>query len=80
MLIPLGPYDLSKFLNVEFGGEEHEAAIAKILKAAKSAGKIAAIFCKSTFILSDLVPALEQVPDTFHDSRRDMVHVTGLTV
>lgn len=41
-----GPYDLSKFLGVKFGGEEHEAAIAKVLKAAKSAGKIAAIFCE----------------------------------
>jgi 4-hydroxy-2-oxoheptanedioate aldolase len=34
-------------MNVEFGGEEHEAAIAKILAAAKAAGKIAAIFCMS---------------------------------
>jgi 4-hydroxy-2-oxoheptanedioate aldolase len=34
-------------MQVEFGGEEHEAAIAKILAAAKAAGKIAAIFCKS---------------------------------
>ncbi|ORX35939.1 Pyruvate/Phosphoenolpyruvate kinase-like domain-containing protein [Kockovaella imperatae] len=43
----IGPYDLSKFLGVEFGGKEHEAAIAKILKAAKDAGKYAAIFCSS---------------------------------
>lgn len=41
-----GPYDLSKFLNVQFGSEEHEAAIQKTLKAAKSAGKTAAIFCE----------------------------------
>jgi 4-hydroxy-2-oxoheptanedioate aldolase len=43
-----GPFDLSKFMQVEFGGKEHEAAIAKILAAAKAAGKIAAIFCEST--------------------------------
>jgi 4-hydroxy-2-oxoheptanedioate aldolase len=43
----LGPFDLSKQMNVQFGGEEHEAAIQKTLKAAKSAGKIAAIFCRS---------------------------------
>ncbi|WVQ82710.1 hypothetical protein IAT38_004842 [Cryptococcus sp. DSM 104549] len=41
----IGPFDLSKQMNVQFGGEEHEAAIAKTLKAAHSAGKIAAIFC-----------------------------------
>jgi 4-hydroxy-2-oxoheptanedioate aldolase len=35
-------------MQVEFGGKEHEAAIAKILAAAKAAGKIAAIFCEST--------------------------------
>ena len=34
-------------MGVEFGGEEHEAAIAKILAAAKRANKYAAIFCKS---------------------------------
>lgn len=34
-------------MQVEFGGKEHEAAIAKILAAAKAAGKIAAIFCES---------------------------------
>jgi 4-hydroxy-2-oxoheptanedioate aldolase len=33
---------------IEFGSKEHEAAIAKTLKAAKSAGKVASIFCKST--------------------------------
>lgn len=32
-------------MNVERGGEEHEAAIQRILKAAKAAGKTAAIFC-----------------------------------
>jgi hypothetical protein len=42
-----GPYDLSKFLNVEFGGKEHEAAIQKTLDAAHKAGKTAAIFCES---------------------------------
>ena len=33
-------------MGVQFGGKEHEDAIAKILKAAKAAGKIAAIFCQ----------------------------------
>lgn len=33
-------------MGVERGGEEHEAAIARILKAAKGAGKTAAFFCK----------------------------------
>ncbi|WWC58642.1 uncharacterized protein I303_101186 [Kwoniella dejecticola CBS 10117] len=41
----IGPFDLSKQMNVKFGGEEHEAAIAKTLKAAHAAGKTAAIFC-----------------------------------
>ncbi|GMK54052.1 hypothetical protein CspeluHIS016_0106380 [Cutaneotrichosporon spelunceum] len=41
----IGPYDLSKSMNVEFGGEEHSAAIARILKAAHDNGKKAAIFC-----------------------------------
>jgi 4-hydroxy-2-oxoheptanedioate aldolase len=44
-LLFIGPFDLSKFLNVQFGGEEHEAAIARILKAAHAAGKTAGIFC-----------------------------------
>lgn len=43
----LGPYDLSKFMNVEFGGKEHEEAIQRILDAAHKAGKTAAIFCTS---------------------------------
>ncbi|WVQ62055.1 uncharacterized protein L199_000189 [Kwoniella botswanensis] len=43
----IGPFDLSKQLNVQFGGEEHEAAIAKTLKAAHDAGKVAAIFCSN---------------------------------
>ena len=34
-------------MNVEFGGKEHEDAIAKVLAAAHSAGKTAAIFCES---------------------------------
>lgn len=33
-------------MNVQFGSDEHEAAIQKTLKAAKSAGKTAAIFCE----------------------------------
>lgn len=35
-------------MNVTRRGEEHEAAIQRILKAAKTAGKKAAIFCKSS--------------------------------
>ncbi|KAL4986301.1 Pyruvate/Phosphoenolpyruvate kinase-like domain-containing protein [Aspergillus falconensis] len=41
----IGPFDLAKQIGVQRGGEEHEAAIQRILKAAKSAGKKAAIFC-----------------------------------
>ena len=33
-------------MGVEFGGTEHEAAIAKILAATKKAGKVAGIFCE----------------------------------
>jgi len=47
----IGPFDLSKFMQVEFGGKEHEAAIAKILAAAKAANKTAAIFCISPIFL-----------------------------
>ncbi|KGB77473.1 2,4-dihydroxyhept-2-ene-1,7-dioic acid aldolase [Cryptococcus deuterogattii R265] len=43
----IGPFDLSKQMNVPFGGEEHEAAIEKTLKAAHNAHKIAAIFCSN---------------------------------
>lgn len=38
---------MSKFLGVPFGSPEHEEAIAKVLKAAHAAGKIAAIFTLS---------------------------------
>ncbi|KAJ3715757.1 Phosphoenolpyruvate/pyruvate domain-containing protein [Lentinula raphanica] len=41
----IGPFDLALSMGVQFGGEEHEAAIAKILASAKKHGKIAAIFC-----------------------------------
>ncbi|KAL2869456.1 HpcH/HpaI aldolase family protein [Aspergillus lucknowensis] len=41
----IGPFDLSKQMGVQRGGEEHEAAIQRILRATKSAGKKAAIFC-----------------------------------
>ncbi|KAJ6524583.1 Phosphoenolpyruvate/pyruvate domain-containing protein [Mycena capillaripes] len=41
----IGPYDLAVSMGVEFGGSEHEAAIAKILDATKKAGKVAGIFC-----------------------------------
>jgi len=42
-----GPFDLAKSLGVEFGGKEHEDAIAHILKAAKKAGTKTSIFCSS---------------------------------
>ncbi|KAK6064487.1 2,4-dihydroxyhept-2-ene-1,7-dioic acid aldolase [Seiridium cupressi] len=41
----IGPFDLAKQMGAVRGGDEHEAAIQRILKAAKSAGKKAAIFC-----------------------------------
>lgn len=41
----IGPFDLAKQTGVVRGGEEHEAMIARILKAAKAAGKKGAIFC-----------------------------------
>ncbi|KAJ5692997.1 hypothetical protein N7462_002420 [Penicillium macrosclerotiorum] len=41
----IGPFDLSKQMGVTRGGEEHEAAIQRILAAAHNAGKKAAIFC-----------------------------------
>ncbi|KWU44888.1 Phosphoenolpyruvate/pyruvate domain-containing protein [Rhodotorula sp. JG-1b] len=44
-VIFIGPFDLAKSMNVEFGGEQHESAIAKVLKATKAAGKYASIFC-----------------------------------
>ncbi|CAN8100367.1 unnamed protein product [Discula destructiva] len=43
----IGPFDLAKQMGVERGGQEHEAAIERILKAAKGAGKTAAFFCTS---------------------------------
>jgi 4-hydroxy-2-oxoheptanedioate aldolase len=42
----IGPFDLAVSMGVEFGGEEHEAAISKVLASCKKAGKIAAIFCE----------------------------------
>ncbi|KAF7558163.1 hypothetical protein G7Z17_g100 [Cylindrodendrum hubeiense] len=43
----IGPFDLAKQMGVVRGGEEHEAAIQATLKAAKTAGKKAAIFCSN---------------------------------
>lgn len=42
----IGPFDLANSLNVKFGGEEHESAIASILRATKAAGKYAGIFVR----------------------------------
>lgn len=47
-------------MNVVRGGEEHEAAIQRTLKAAKAAGKKAAIFCKS-FTCADVAPQRSKV-------------------
>lgn len=41
----IGPFDLSKQMGVTRGGEEHEAAIQRILAASHAAKKKAAIFC-----------------------------------
>ncbi|KAG7529312.1 hypothetical protein FFLO_05740 [Filobasidium floriforme] len=43
----VGPFDLAKSMDIEFGGKEHEDAIAKTLKACKDNQKYAAIFCSS---------------------------------
>ena len=44
----MGPFDLAKSMDIEFGGEEHERTIASVLEAARGQGKKAAIFCEST--------------------------------
>ncbi|KAJ5019123.1 4-hydroxy-2-oxo-heptane-1,7-dioate aldolase [Colletotrichum sp. SAR 10_99] len=44
-VIFIGPFDLSKQMGVERGGQEHEAAIQKALNAAHAANKKCAIFC-----------------------------------
>ncbi|RDW64339.1 HpcH/HpaI aldolase family protein [Aspergillus mulundensis] len=61
----IGPFDLAKQIGVQRGGEEHEAAIQRILKAAKGAGKTAAIFC------SDGNDAQKRIQQGF-----DMVSIT----
>lgn len=48
-LIFIGPFDLSKKMNLTRGGEEHEAVIQRILKASHAAGKKADIFCTLRF-------------------------------
>lgn len=42
----IGPFDLAMQMGVTRGGEEHEAAIQRVLAAAHAEGKKAAIFCK----------------------------------
>lgn len=44
----VGPFDLAKSMDVEFGGDKHQAAVARVLKATKAAGKVASIFCASS--------------------------------
>ena len=43
----VGPFDLAKSMDIEFGGEEHERTIQSVLEAARGEGKKAAIFCES---------------------------------
>ena len=47
-----GPFDLAKQMGVVRGGDEHEAAIQRILRAAKAANKRSAIFCR--FLLTHI--------------------------
>lgn len=44
----VGPFDLAKSMDIKFGGDEHEAAIDKVLQTAKKNGKKSAIFCMSS--------------------------------
>jgi hypothetical protein len=56
---------LSKQLQVARGSDEHEAAIARILKAAHDAGKKAAIYCTFTpslFAVTNPVVVMLQAP------------------
>lgn len=50
----IGPFDLSKQMQIERKSEEHEKAIQRVLQAAKSAGKLAAIFCTSSALAISL--------------------------
>lgn len=43
----IGPFDLAKSMQVQFGGDEHEKAIATVLKATQAAGKYASIFVRA---------------------------------
>ncbi|OOF95049.1 hypothetical protein ASPCADRAFT_130606 [Aspergillus carbonarius ITEM 5010] len=61
----IGPFDLAKQMGVTRGGEEHEAAIGRILAAARQAGKKAAIFC------TDGVDARKRAEQGF-----DMISIT----
>ncbi|OKL62250.1 hypothetical protein UA08_02209 [Talaromyces atroroseus] len=61
----IGPFDLSKMMGVSRGGEEHEAAIKRILGAAHTCGKKAAIFC------TDGLDARKRVEQGF-----DMISIT----
>ena len=45
----IGPFDLSVSMGVQFGSQEHEDAIAKVLAACKKAKTTSAIFCTSRF-------------------------------
>ncbi|KAH0428478.1 hypothetical protein CcaCcLH18_09036 [Colletotrichum camelliae] len=63
-VIFIGPFDLSKQMGVERGGQEHEAAIQKALGAAHAANKKCAIFC------TDGADALTRVKQGF-----DMISV-----
>lgn len=44
-----GPFDLAKSMNIEFGSQAHEDAIARTLTACKANNKFASIFCMFHF-------------------------------
>lgn len=68
LTLKIGPFDLAKQMNVVRGGEEHEAAIQRTLKAAKAAGKMAAIFCRcyTNHTLSCFSPSQDHRDDVLH--------------
>ncbi|WVF70345.1 hypothetical protein IAT40_005135 [Kwoniella sp. CBS 6097] len=81
----IGPFDLAKQMQVPFGGEEHEGAIAKTLKAAHAAGKTAAIFCSNGEIAKkrleqgfDMVSIAVDSACLAAEMERQMSFVTGV--
>lgn len=58
----VGPFDLAKSMDIQFGGEEHEAAIARTLKACKDNKKYAAIFCTSLIAFPSIITTWRRDP------------------